>query len=464
MNKKFIENIEVIDISSKGKGVCKDKTGRVIFVDGVVPGDRINIKIIRKRKNYFEGKKTEILNPSKKRIVPKCEHFGLCGGCKFQNMSYDAQLEFKQKQILDNLKGFSEMTIPKISRIKKAKKIYFYRNKMEFSFSEKKWLTKEEINNKNQNIIRKGLGFHKSGAWNKVVDITKCHLQKEPSNKIRNSIRDFAIKYNYKFFDYKLNKGFLRTLMIRSSSNGLMVLIQFFKENKVKREKLLIFLIKNFPEIKSLLYCINSKKNDSIYDQQIICYHGSNHIIEKIDKYKFKITAKSFFQTNSYQIIELNKIILRFASLKKSEIVYDLYTGTGTIAIFLANYCKKVIGIDSVYDAIESAKENIIQNKIKNVFFELGEMKNIFNNDFIERNGKADVVIVDPPRDGMHKNVVKELINLSPKKIVYVSCNSSTQARDLKLLKSNYSLLKSKAIDMFPHTQHIENVVLLEKI
>ena len=464
MLKKFIENIEVIDISSKGKGVCKDKSGKVIFVDGVVPGDRINIKIIRKRKNYFEGKKTEILNPSKKRIVPKCEHFGLCGGCKFQNLSYDAQLEFKQKQILDNLKGFSEMTIPKISRIKKAKKIYFYRNKMEFSFSEKKWLTKGEINNKNQNIIRKGLGFHKSGAWNKVVDITKCHLQKEPSNKIRNSIRDFAIKYNYKFFDYKLNKGFLRTLMIRSSSNGLMVLIQFFKENKIKREKLLNFLIKNFPEIKSLLYCINSKKNDSIYDQQIICHHGSNHIVEKIDKYEFKITAKSFFQTNSYQIIELNKIILRFASLKKSEIVYDLYTGTGTIAIFLANYCKKVIGIDSVYDAIESAKENIIQNKIKNVFFELGEMKNIFNNDFIERNGKADVVIVDPPRDGMHKNVVKELINLSPKKIVYVSCNSSTQARDLKLLKSNYSLLKSKAIDMFPHTQHIENVVLLEKI
>ena len=211
MNKKFIENIEVIDISSKGKGVCKDKTGRVIFVDGVVPGDRINIKIIRKRKNYFEGKKTEILKPSKKRIVPKCEHFGVCGGCKFQNLSYDAQLEFKQKQILDNLKGFSEMTIPKISRIKKAKKIYFYRNKMEFSFSEKKWLTKEEINNKNQNIIRKGLGFHKSDAWNKVVDITKCHLQKEPSNKIRNSIRDFAIKYNYKFFDHKLNKGFLRS-------------------------------------------------------------------------------------------------------------------------------------------------------------------------------------------------------------------------------------------------------------
>ena len=209
MLKKFIENIEVIDISSKGKGVCKDKSGKVIFVDGVVPGDRINIKIIRKRKNYFEGKKTEILNPSKKRIVPKCEHFGLCGGCKFQNLSYDAQLEFKQKQILDNLKGFSEMTIPKISRIKKAKKIYFYRNKMEFSFSEKKWLTKGEINNKNQNIIRKGLGFHKSGAWNKVVDITKCHLQKEPSNKIRNSIRDFAIKYNYKFFDHKLNKGFL---------------------------------------------------------------------------------------------------------------------------------------------------------------------------------------------------------------------------------------------------------------
>ena len=464
MFEKFIDNIEVVDVSSKGKGVCKDESGRVIFVDGVVPGDIITLKIKRKRKNYFEGQKIEILKPSKNRITPKCKHFELCGGCKFQNLSYDAQLEFKQKQILNNLKNFSEMNIPKISRIKKANKIYFYRNKIEFSFSEQKWLTKEEINKKNQNITRKGLGFHKSGAWNKVIDITKCHLQKDPSNEIRNSIRDFAIKNSFKFFDHKSHNGFLRSLMIRTSSSGLMVLIQFFEENKIKRVKLLDFLTKKFPEIKSLLYCINSKRNDSIYDQKIICYQGSNHIIEKINEYEFKITAKSFFQTNSYQIIELNKIILQFASLKKSEIVYDLYTGTGTIAIFIAKYCKKVVGIDSVSEAIESAKENVCQNKIPNVFFELGDMKNIFNQDFISRNGKANVVIVDPPRDGMHKNVIKELIKLSPNKIIYVSCNSSTQARDLKLLKFNYSLLKSKAIDMFPHTQHVENIVLLEKI
>lgn len=464
MQKKFIENIEVVDISSKGKGICKDESGKVIFVEGVVPGDLISLKIKKKRKNYFEGQNIKILKPSKDRISPKCDHFGLCGGCKFQNLSYNAQLQFKQKQILYNLKNFSEMNIPKLSRIKKAKKIYFYRNKMEFSFSEQKWLTKEEIDSENQAIIRKGLGFHKSGAWNKVIDIRKCHLQEDPSNEIRNSIRDFAIKNNFKFFDYKSNNGFLRSLMIRSSSTGFMVLIQFFKENKNKRIKLLDFLTERFPEIKSLLYCINSKRNDSIYDQEIICYQGSDHIVEKIEGYKFKITAKSFFQTNSYQIMELNKIILQFASLKKSEIVYDLYTGTGTIAVFLAKYCKKVIGIDLISDAIESAKENVFQNKIKNVFFELGDMKNIFNHDFITRNGKAAVVIVDPPRDGMHKNVIKELIKLSPDKIIYVSCNSSTQARDLKLLKFNYSLLKSKAIDMFPHTQHVENIVLLGKI
>ena len=464
MQEKFIENIEVVDISSKGKGICKDESGKVIFVEGVVPGDLISLKIKKKRKNYFEGQSIKILKPSKDRISPKCDHFGLCGGCKFQNLSYNAQLEFKQKQILYNLKNFSEMNIPKLSRIKKAKKIYFYRNKMEFSFSEQKWLTKEEIDSENQAIIRKGLGFHKSGAWNKVIDIRKCHLQEDPSNEIRNSIRDFAIKNNFKFFDYKSNNGFLRSLMIRSSSTGFMVLIQFFKENKNKRIKLLDFLTERFPEIKSLLYCINSKRNDSIYDQEIICYQGSDHIVEKIEGYKFKITAKSFFQTNSYQIMELNKIILQFASLKKSEIVYDLYTGTGTIAVFLAKYCKKVIGIDLISDAIESAKENVFQNKIKNVFFELGDMKNIFNHDFITRNGKAAVVIVDPPRDGMHKNVIKELIKLSPDKIIYVSCNSSTQARDLKLLKFNYSLLKSKAIDMFPHTQHVENIVLLGKI
>ena len=464
MQKKIIENIEVVDISSKGKGICKDESGKVIFVEAVVPGDLISLKIKKKRKNYFEGQNIKILKPSKDRISPKCDHFGLCGGCKFQNLSYNAQLQFKQKQILYNLKNFSEMNIPKLSRIKKAKKIYFYRNKMEFSFSEQKWLTKEEIDGENQAIIRKGLGFHKSSAWNKVIDIRKCHLQEDPSNEIRNSIRDFAIKNNFKFFDYKSNNGFLRSLMIRSSSTGFMVLIQFFKENKNKRIKLLDFLTERFPEIKSLLYCINSKRNDSIYDQEIICYQGSDHIVEKIEGYKFKITAKSFFQTNSYQIMELNKIILQFASLKKSEIVYDLYTGTGTIAVFLAKYCKKVIGIDLISDAIESAKENVFQNKIKNVFFELGDMKNIFNHDFITRNGKAAVVIVDPPRDGMHKNVIKELIKLSPDKIIYVSCNSSTQARDLKLLKFNYSLLKSKAIDMFPHTQHVENIVLLGKI
>ena len=356
------------------------------------------------------------------------------------------------------------MIIPESDEIQAAPKPYFYRNKMEYAFSDQRWLTSEEISNKSLQIEKKGLGFHKTGMWDKVVDIQQCHLQPEPANEIRNAIKTFALDNGLDFFNHREQKGFLRSLMIRNSSHGeFMVLIQFFKENKAQREALLEHLKKYF-DITSLLYCINSKANDTLYDQEIICYDGKTFITEKMEDLNFKINAKSFFQTNTEQAYELYKITRDFAGLKGKELVYDLYTGTGTIAQFIAKDCNRVVGVESVPEAIEAANTNAKENGIKNAFFEVGDMRRVFNQDFINRHGKADVVIVDPPRNGMHPAVVKQLLFLQPEKIVYVSCNPSTQARDLFLMKDHYKLVRSKAIDLFPQTQHVENVVLLKKI
>ncbi len=468
MVNKFIpegyKNLEVIDITNRGKGVVKSKQGKVIFVSGVIPGDKINIETYKKRRGYFEANLIEILKPSPNRIAPQCMHFGICGGCKWQNMSYEAQLHFKQKEITHNLKNFSGMIIPEIDEIQAAPKPYFYRNKMEYAFSNQRWLTSEEITNKLLPIEKKGLGFHKAGMWDKVVDIQQCHLQPEPANQIRNTTKTFALEHGLDFFNPREQKGFLRSLMIRNSSHGeFMVLIQFFKENKAQREALLEHLKKHF-DITSLLYCINSKANDTLYDQEIICYDGKTFIMEEMEGLNFKINAKSFFQTNTEQAYELYKITRVFAGLKGKELVYDLYTGTGTIAQFIAKDCNRVVGVESVPEAIEAANTNAKENGIKNAFFEVGDMRRVFNQDFINRHGKADVVITDPPRNGMHPAVVKQLLFLQPEKIVYVSCNPSTQARDLFLMKDHYKLVRSKAIDLFPQTQHVENVVLLEKI
>ena len=468
MVNKFIpegyKNLEVIDITNRGKGVVKSKQGKVIFVSGVIPGDKINIETYKKRRGYFEANLIKILEPSPNRIAPQCIHFGICGGCKWQNMSYEAQLHFKQKEITHNLKNFSGMIIPEIDEIQAAPKPYFYRNKMEYAFSNQRWLTSEEITNKLLPIEKKGLGFHKAGMWDKVVDIQQCHLQPEPANQIRNTIKTFALEHGLDFFNPREQKGFLRSLMIRNSSHGeFMVLIQFFKENKAQREALLEHLKKHF-DITSLLYCINSKANDTLYDQEIICYDGKTFIMEEMEGLNFKINAKSFFQTNTEQAYELYKITRVFAGLKGKELVYDLYTGTGTIAQFIAKDCNRVVGVESVPEAIEAANTNAKENGIKNAFFEVGDMRRVFNQDFINRHGKADVVITDPPRNGMHPAVVKQLLFLQPEKIVYVSCNPSTQARDLFLMKDHYKLVRSKAIDLFPQTQHVENVVLLEKI
>ncbi|MEZ4842111.1 MAG: 23S rRNA (uracil(1939)-C(5))-methyltransferase RlmD [Flavobacteriaceae bacterium] len=457
------ENIEVIDAGAKGKAIAKAPDGKVIFLSNAVPGDVVDVLTLKKRKAYYEGKVTAIKKLSNKRTEPICEHFEVCGGCKWQHMKYEDQLFYKEKEVVNNLTRIGHLTLPKVTPILGSKKQYFYRNKMEFSFSDSRWLTYEEINSDKEIDNKHALGFHIAGMWDKILDINKCHLQEDPSNDIRNSVKQFAIDNDLSFYSPKEKKGLLRTLMIRTCSIGeIMVVIQFFSNDKTKRELLLNYLKNKFPQITSLQYIINEKANDTIYDQNIILFNGRDHIFEEMEGLQFKINAKSFYQTNSEQAYELYKITRDFASLTGGELVYDLYTGTGTIAQFIAKRAKKVVGIESVPEAISDAKENAKLNHINNVRFFVGDMAKIFTDQFIQKNGTPDVIITDPPRDGMHKNVVEQLLKISPKRIVYVSCNSATQARDLSLLSSSYNIVKTQAVDMFPQTHHVENVVLLE--
>lgn len=463
--KKEFFNIKVIDAGAKGKSVAKAPDGRIVFLSDAVPGDVVDIQTFKKRKAYYEGKTTKFHKFSKDRVPPLCSHFGICGGCKWQYMSYEKQLFFKQKEVVNNLSRIGKLNLPEISAILGAKNPYFYRNKMEFSFSDNRWLSQIEIQSEQPIENRNALGFHIPGMWDKILDIDKCWLQADPSNAIRNALKNFAISKNIPFFNTRKQSGVLRTLMIRTSSKKeIMVLVQFYKATAKQLEIILNFLKISFPEITALLYVINGKGNDTIYDQKVICYHGRDHIYEEMEGLQFKINAKSFYQTNSEQAYNLYKITRDFAGLTGSEIVYDLYTGTGTIAQFIAKKAQKVIGVEAVPDAIKAAKENAKHNNIKNVDFFVGDMKYIFNDDFIKTHGHPDVIITDPPRNGMHKDVVAQILKINPKKIVYVSCNSATQARDLELMNHNYKVIKTQAVDMFPQTQHVENVVLLEKI
>ena len=462
--KQTFLNVEVIDAGAKGKTVGKAPDGKVIFLPNAVPGDVVDVFAFKKRKAYYEGKATVFHKLSNKRTDAVCEHFGTCGGCKWQHMDYKHQLFYKQKEVVNNLTRIGHLELPEVTPIIGSEKQYFYRNKMEFSFSDSRWLSTEEINSDQDLGDKNALGFHIPGMWDKILDITTCHLQADPSNAIRNAVKEFAIKNKLEFFNTRNQTGLLRTLMIRTSTTGdLMVLIQFFKEEKQKRELLLNFLVEEFPEITSLQYVINTKANDTIYDQDVICFKGEDHIFEEMEGLKFKINAKSFYQTNSYQAYELYKVTRDFAGLSGDEIVYDLYTGTGTIAQFIAKQAKKVIGIESVPDAVLAAQENAQLNKIENTEFYVGDMKSVFNNEFLETHGKPDVIITDPPRDGMHKDVVQQLLNIAAERIVYVSCNSATQARDLALMNEMYKVTKVQPVDMFPQTHHVENVVLLEK-
>ncbi len=462
--RQVFEKVEVIDAGAKGKTVGKAPDGRIIFLTNTVPGDVVDVQTTKKRKSYFEGIATHFHSLSEKRTEPECQHFGVCGGCKWQDMGYGHQLFYKQKEVENNLKRIGHLELPEISPIIGSEKQYFYRNKMEFSFSDSRWLSLEEIRSDREITDKEALGFHIPGMWDKILDIEKCHLQQDPSNAIRLETRNFAVDNDLSFFNPRHQHGLLRTLMIRTASTGeIMVLVQFFEDDPTKRNLLLDHLRMTFPEITSLLYVINPKGNDTIYDQEVLCHAGRDHIIEEMEGLRFKINAKSFYQTNSSQAYALYKVTRNFAHLTGDELVYDLYTGTGTIAQFIAKGAKKVIGIESVPEAIADAKINAENNGIKNAEFFVGDMKNVFNSDFIHTQGKPDVVITDPPREGMHKAVVQQILDIAPQKVVYVSCNSATQARDLEMMKHSYKVVKVQPVDMFPQTHHVENVVLLEK-
>jgi 23S rRNA (uracil1939-C5)-methyltransferase len=463
-DKIVFEHIEVLDAGAKGVSVAKAPDGKVIFIPNVVPGDVVDVQTFKKRKAYYEGKAVRFHSYSKNRIEPICEHFGVCGGCKWQNMNYSQQLFYKQNEVKNHLQRIGKIELPEFETILGSEKQFSYRNKMEFGFSNARWLTENEINSDNELQNRNALGFHIPKMWDKILDITKCHLQADPSNAIRNEIRQFANDNNLTFFNPRNHDGFLRTLMIRTASTGeIMVLIQFFEEQKENRELLLDFLSEKFPTITSLQYVINGKPNDTIYDQNVVLYKGRNYILEEMEGLKFSINAKSFYQTNSGQAYELYKITREYAGLTGNEIVYDLYTGTGTIAQFVSKNAKKVVGVEAVPEAIFDAEENAKRNNITNCDFFVGDMKVVFNEDFIRKNGKPDVIITDPPRDGMHKDVIEQILKIAPQKVVYVSCNSATQARDLALMDEQYKVTKVRPVDMFPQTHHVENVVLLEK-
>lgn len=462
--KQTLTGLFVQDINNKGMGVAKHE-GRVLFIAGVVPGDVVTATIFQKKRGYFMAQLETLETASPDRVDAPCQHFGVCGGCKWQQLSYAAQLKFKEKEVAHNLNHIGKVSVEKSRSIIGAPEIYFYRNKMEFSFSNQRWLTHQEIASENTDIERNGVGFHKPGMWDKVVDIQTCHLQADPSNAIRNFIRSYALEHQLSFFNPRAQEGFLRSLMIRTASTGeIMVLLQFFFEDQKTSLGLLKALETTFPEITALLYCVNEKANDSIYDQDIHAFSKRDFILEKMGALQFQIGPKSFYQTNSRQAENLYRLVKELAQLQTHEIVYDLYTGTGTIAQYVADQCQKVIGIESVPEAIEAAKANAKNNKITNAFFEVGDMKDCFNSTFIQKHGQAQVVITDPPRNGMHPKVIEQLITLAPERMVYVSCNSATQARDLALLKAHYKVVISQAVDLFPQTHHVENVVLLRRL
>lgn len=462
----IFENVEIIDIANEGKGIAK-VNDLVIFVEKVVPGDIVNIEIYKQKKNLAEAKVAEYLKYSEKRADAFCEHFGVCGGCKWQNMKYEHQLEYKHKTVVDALTRLCKIELPEIDTIKGSVKTDYYRNKMEYTFSNKRWLTLEEIRSE-EKLEMNALGFHIPKKFDKILDIQACHLQDTRANEIRNVVRSYALENDYSFYDIRNHSGLLRNLIIRNTSiDEWMVVVAFAENDNEKIDAMMQFLQKKFSFINSLQYLVNTKKNDTIYDQEIITFAGNAYIHEQMkdlnnENVKFRISAKSFYQTNSEQAAELYKIAAELCALSGDELVYDLYTGTGTIANYIARSAKKVIGIEYVEDAIKDAKVNSEINNITNTLFFAGDMKDLLNDDFITEHGKPDIIITDPPRAGMHEDVCKQLLKVEAKRIVYVSCNAATQARDLGLLDEKYKVMRVQPVDMFPQTEHVENVVLLE--
>ena len=459
----LLEKVPVTGVAAEGKAIAR-VDGLTVFVPFAVPGDVADIRLTKKKSNYAEGKVTRFESFSENRAEAFCEHFGTCGGCKWQILPYGEQLKHKQKQVEDHLTRIGKVELPEISPILGAPETTFYRNKLEFTFSDKRWLTEKEISSGSEPRQMDALGFHIPGMFDKVLDINKCWLQDDLSNRIRNATRQFCLKNNFSFFDLRNQSGLMRTLILRNTSVGeWMVMVVFYEDDAEKREMLLNFLAGKFPQITSLLYIINRKANDTITDQEVICWKGRDYVVEEMEGLQFKIGPKSFYQTNSRQAYNLYKVVREFAGLSGSERVYDLYTGTGTIANFVARNAGKVIGIEFVDEAIEDARKNSRHNNIENTSFFAGDMRRILTEDFIREQGRPDVIITDPPRAGMHGDVIGAILFAGPRRIVYVSCNPATQARDLNLLDSKYRVTRVQPVDMFPHTHHVENVVLLER-
>lgn len=457
----ILENIEITSVAAEGNSLAR-VNDLVVFIPFGAPGDIADIKLDKKKHSYAEGHILRLIKPSPDRVEPVCEHFGICGGCRWQHLPYNKQLEWKRKQVNDALIRIAKVELPEVRPTLGSDETYSYRNKMEYTFSNKKWLTFEELNSGEVFDCRDAAGFHIPGAFDKVLDIHKCHLQDDLGNRIRNFTKEYAIQNGIPFYDIKNNTGLLRTMMIRTLTTGeTMVVISFGEENREKINQVLNAIRSKFPEITSLMYVINLKVNDSIADQEIILHSGKEYIEENMDGLKFRIGPKSFYQTNSRQAYKLYSVARDMAGLTGNELVYDLYTGTGTIANFIARDARKVIGIEYVEDAIADARLNSQANGIDNTLFYAGDMKDILTDEFIESHGNPDIMIVDPPRAGMHENVVNVILNAEPKIIVYVSCNPATQARDISLLDAKYKVVDVQPVDMFPHTHHVENVVKL---
>ena len=464
------EKVEITDTAAEGKCIARINE-KVVFVPFTAPGDIIDLQVVKKRKSYLEGRTTQFHNYSDQRTEPKCSHFGLCGGCKWQHITYENQLINKQKQVKDNFERIAKVPVKEFLPIIGADNEYYYRNKLEYTFSDRRWLTsldtpKEKGGPQDTN----GLGFHLPGMFDKILDIEHCYLQKDPSNDIRLAIRKYAIDNGLEFFNVRNHEGFLRNLIIRTSSTGDLMVIVIFRYDDLDIRDLLQAIADKFPEITSLMYVINEKLNDTIWDLEVKLFKGKPFLYEEMkpaistnDKLKFKIGPVSFYQTNPEQAFKLYKAAFDFAEFKGDELVYDLYTGTGTIAAFISGSVKKVVGIESVEEAVAGAKENAALNNINNVEFFVGDMLKILTSEFISTNGKPDIIITDPPRAGMHEKVIKQMLDAEPEKIVYVSCNPATQARDIALLSEKYDVIKSQPVDMFPQTHHVENVALLKK-
>lgn len=461
-NLPVIEGVEISGVAAEGKSIAKIDD-MVVFVPFGAPGDIVDLKLDKKKKSYGEGHILRIVKPSDMRIEPMCEHFGICGGCKWQHLPYEQQLACKQQQVVDALTRIAKVKLPEINNILGSEKTVRYRNKLEYTFSNKMWLTFEQLESGEEFTDRNALGFHIPGSFDKVLDIKKCWLQDDITNQLRIFIKQYALQKGYSFYDIKNQCGLMRNIIVRTTSTGELMLIVVFGEKRDDAIEDVMSAVKaEYPQITSLLYVVNLKVNDTIGDQEIICYSGREYIEESMEDLRFRIGPKSFYQTNSEQAYRLYKVVRNFAQLAGNELVYDLYTGTGTIANFVAKSSKKVIGIEYVPEAIEDAKLNSEVNGIGNTLFYAGDMKDILTSDFIESHGKPDVMIVDPPRAGMHENVVKVILDAEPKVIVYVSCNPATQARDIALLDQKYVVTAVQPVDMFPHTHHVENVVRME--